>query len=128
MTLLQNLLGNIAELAPDKAQQELLPILIPDERVEKAFKLFRHLIVLTDLRIITLDKEGVTGSKQTVTSIPYHQVKRFSRQSAGLFDLDAELCLWLRDEAEPIRWEFSKGVDINEVYHVLSRHVLAKNS
>ena len=124
MRLLQQMLGNITEFAPEKAQAEFAPILADGEKVVKAFKLIRDQIILTDLRIITINKEGLTGSKHFTTSIPYKSIKMFAKESAGIFDLDAELRIWLHAEAEPIKWEFSKGVNINEVYRTLSQYVL----
>ena len=120
------MLGNVTEFAPEKAQAEFAPILAEGEKVVKAFKLIRDQIILTNLRIITINKEGLTGTKHFTTSIPYRSIKTFSKESAGIFDLDAELRIWLTGENEPIKWEFSKGVDINEVYRVLSQYTLTR--
>ena len=60
-----------------------------------------------------------------MTSIPYKSIRKFGKESAGLFDLDAELILWIIGESAPIKWEFSKGVNINEVYSLLTYFVLA---
>jgi len=95
------------------------------DKVHKAFKLHRDLIVMTNYRLITVDKQGVTGSKRSMTSIPYKSIRKFGKESAGLFDLDAELILWITGESAPIKWEFSKGVNINEVYSLLTYFVLA---
>src|ERR1700754_292929 len=113
MGLIQQMLGNMSEVDPIKVSNELSPILIEQEQVHKAFKLHRDLIVMTNYRLITVDKQGVTGSKQSMTSIPYKSIRKFGKESAGLFDLDAELILWITGESAPIKWEFSKGVNIN---------------
>ena len=125
MGLIQQLLGNMSEVDPIKVANELSPILIEQEQVHKAFKLHRDLIVMTNYRLITVDKQGVTGSKQSMTSIPYKSIRKFGKESAGLFDLDAELILWITGESVPIKWEFSKGVNINEVYALLTYFVLS---
>ncbi|RYD77322.1 MAG: PH domain-containing protein [Verrucomicrobiaceae bacterium] len=125
MGLFSSLMGNISEVSASEAQQELSPILIPGETVAKAFHLFRDQVILTTHRVITIDKQGVTGGKQAVISIPYKSIKKFSKESAGLFDLDAELQIWITGEPEPLKWQFSKGVNINEVYSLLSQYVLA---
>lgn len=124
MSLFHNLLGNVSEVPPETAQREFQPILLDGETVSKAYKLFRDMIVMTNFRIISLDKQGVTGTKQHVTSIPYRNIKKFSKESAGIFDMDAELYVWLAGDAEPIKWGFAKGVNINEVYVLLSYYVL----
>ncbi len=127
MGLFSSIMGNAAEISAADVQRELGPILVPGESVAKAFHLFRDQIVLTNRRLITIDKQGVTGSKQAVISIPYSSIKKFSKESAGLFDLDAELQVWITGEAMPMKWEFSKGVNINEVYALLSQFVLDKH-
>jgi hypothetical protein len=124
MSLLQNLMGNATEILSDAAQNEFQPILVEGETVTKAFKLIRDQIVMTNLRLISINKQGVTGKKQEMTSIPYSSIKKFSKESAGHFDLDAELRIWLAGETEPCKWDFSRGVDINQVYQVLSHYVL----
>ncbi|MEW6307002.1 MAG: PH domain-containing protein [Verrucomicrobiota bacterium] len=126
MGLLQNVMGNVTELPVEKAQKEFAPVLAKGESVVKAFNLFRDRIVMTNSRLITVDKQGVTGTRQTMLSIPYSSIIKFAKESAGLFDLDAELRIWVKDEAEPLKWQFSRGVDINEVYRVLGEHVIAK--
>ena len=124
MSIFQQMMGNVTEFAPDKAQVEFAPILAEGEKVVKAFKLIRDQIILTNYRIITINKEGLTGSKHFTTSIPYKSIKMFAKESAGIFDLDAELRIWLHSESEPLKWEFSKGVDINDVYRTISTYVL----
>lgn len=125
MGLLSSFMGNVSEVSAAEAQEELRLILVSGETVAKAFHLFRDQVVMTNRRIITIDKQGTTGSKREVTSIPYGSIKKFSKETAGLFDLDAELRIWLTGEPEPLKWQFSKGVNINEVYALLSQFVLA---
>ena len=45
--------------------------------------------------------------------------------TAGILDMDAELKIWLTGEAAPISKQFGKGGNnINEVYQILSQHIL----
>ncbi len=41
-----------------------------------------------------------------------------------LLDLDAELKIWLTGMNEPIKKDFKKDNNINEVYRILSKYVL----
>lgn len=66
-------------------------VLITGETVSLAFKLVRDLIVFTDFRLILVDKQGMTGKKVEYKSIPYRSISRFSVETSGHFDLDAEL-------------------------------------
>lgn len=125
MSLFQSLIGNNTAIDPQAVRTEFADILLDDETVDRAFKTMRDVIMLTNHRLITIDKLGLTGSKQHVVSIPYRSIKKFSVESAGLLDADAELRVWITGDAEPKKWEFSKrSVDIRAVYKVLSFHVL----
>jgi len=44
--------------------------------------------------------------------------------TAGHFDLDAELCLYISSSAAPVKKTFNKSVNIYEVQSVLSQYVL----
>jgi hypothetical protein len=121
---MSGLLGNASEVPIAEAQQELRPILLEGEVVEHAYKLIRDQIIFTSKRVITIDKQGLTGSKQNIRSIPYKSIKMVSKEGAGLLDLDAELVLWITGEAQPLKFEFKKGVDINAVYKLVCRYIL----
>jgi len=92
--------------------------------LEKAFKVIREMYVFTNKRLILVDRQGLTGMKTDYQSIPYKSIVRFSKESAGLLDLDAELKIWLSGTHEPIKKEFRKDNNINEVYRILGRHIL----
>lgn len=124
MGLMSGLLGNATEIPIAEAEQELRPILIEGERIEHAFKLIRDQIIFTSKRVITVDKQGLTGSKQNIRSIPYKSIKMVSKEGAGILDLDAELVIWVTGESQPLKFEFKKGVDINQVYTLICRHIL----
>jgi hypothetical protein len=123
MGLFSSILGNVSEVSAPEAQEELQPILVEGEQVLRAYHLFRDRLILTDRRLITIDKE-IVGVKRKVLSIPYASIKKFSKESAGIFDLDAELQVWITGEEKPMQWEFSKGANINEVYQLLGKLVL----
>lgn len=125
MSLLQGLLGNATEVPPDRAQQEFAGVLIDGEKVHCAFVLIRDMLAFTDYRIISLDKQGLTGKRQNLTSIPYRSISMFTRVSAGHLDWNAELHVWVRGRAAPYPFQFYKGVDINQVYRLLSHYVIA---
>ncbi len=124
MSLFDSILGHASEISVEKAQIEFQPLLIEGEHLEKVYKLIRDLIIFTNKRLILVDKQGITGSKAEYHTIPYSSVIRFSKESAGLLDLDAELKIWVKGMASPIQKHFKKGDNINEIYMVLSKHIL----
>ena len=125
MGLLQKLAGNATQVSVESVQAELQPLLIEGEKVEIAFKLWRDQIIFTNKRLITIDKQGVTAKKVDYRSIPYSKIVQFSKESAGVLDLDAELKVWVTSLPEPLKFEFSKDAPINDVYALLSEKVLA---
>ncbi len=98
--------------------------MVDREQIERADQIIRDLFVFTNKRLIMVDKQGMTGHKIELLSIPYSKITKFSKESAGHFDLDAELKIWIGGESEPICHEFNPSVNINEVYAVLSKYVL----
>ncbi|WP_187264053.1 PH domain-containing protein [Pontibacter beigongshangensis] len=125
MGLLSGMMGHASEVSIEKLQREFQPILLDNEQLEKAFKLIRDMLVFTNKRLILVNKQGLTGSKTDYQSIPYASIKMFSKESAGIMDMDAELKIWLTGESEPtIKQDFRKGNNINEAYKILSKYVL----
>ncbi len=124
MGLFNAILGNASEVSIEKIRDEFNPILVPGENIEKAYKLIRDMFVFTNKRLILVDKQGITGSKIDYVSIPYTSITKFSKESAGLLDLDAELKIWVRGESLPIKKQFGKDNNINEVYQLISQHIL----
>jgi hypothetical protein len=124
MGLLSGIMGHATEISIEKLQKEFAPILIEGELLEKAYRVIRDMYVFTNKRLIFVDKQGLTGSKVEYQSIPYKSIVRFSKESTGLLDMEAELKIWLSGMHDPIRKEFRKDDNINEVYQLLSRFIL----
>jgi hypothetical protein len=124
MGLLSGLMGNASEIEPSKLQAEFSQVLAPGENVEKAYQLIRDMFVFTDKRLIFVNKQGLTGSKVEYQSIPYRSIIRFSVETAGAFDLEAELKLWLTGNPAPIQLQFNKKLSIYTVQSVLAGYVL----
>ena len=124
MGLLSGLMGNASEVDDSDLEKVLANTLIDGEQVEKAYKVVRDMFIFTNKRLILIDKQGMTGSKMEMMSIAYSKITKFSKESAGHFDLDAELKIWIGSDPTPISKEFKSGDNINEVYRVISQHAL----
>lgn len=124
MGLLDGMLGNASKIDPAKIQQEFASLLAEGERVEHAYQLIRDYFVFTDKRLVLVDKQGLTGSKIEYHSIPYRSITHFSIETAGTFDLDAELKIWISSTAAPVQKRFNKKLSIYEVQAVLASYVL----
>lgn len=124
MGLLSGLMGNASEIDVNKLKEEFQQILTDNENIENAYKLIRDLFVFTDSRLILVNKQGVTGKKVEYHSIPYKNIRHFSVESSGHFDLDAELKIWIAGINDPIEKKFNKKCNIYEVQKILAKNVL----
>jgi hypothetical protein len=124
MGLFNGMLGNASKIDPEKIQEEFGQVLSPDEHVEHAYQLLRDYFVFTNKRLVLVDKQGLTGNKVEYHSIPYRSVTHFSVETAGSFELDAELKIWITGNSAPIQKQFSKKLNIYEVQAVLASYVL----
>jgi len=124
MGFLDGVLGNSSKIDPAKIQIEFSHILSKGEQVEHAYQLVRDYFVFTNKRFVLVDKQGITGSKVEYHSIPYKNITHFSIETAGTFDLDAELKIWISGTTVPIQKQFNKKLSIYEVQAVLAQYVL----
>lgn len=124
MGFLDGLMGNASQVDLSEVQKEFAQILTPQERIERAYKLVRDMFIFTDKRLILIDKQGITGKKMEYHSIPYKSISHYSVETAGHFDLDAELKIYISSSSVPIVKTFNKTVNIYEVQSVLSQYIL----
>ncbi|MEU8677563.1 PH domain-containing protein [Streptomyces sp. NPDC048560] len=117
------LFGNAHTIEPEKAQEEYARLLAQGEQISAAYLLIRDTILFTGHRLILVDKQGITGKKVEYHSVPYRSITHFSVETAGTFDLEAELNIWISGAPLPVTKTFSKGVDIYEVQAILAQYV-----
>lgn len=122
--MLQGLFGNASEVDVKSVQNDLNAILAEGEKLVKAFRIIRDMFVFTDKRLILIDKQGLTGKKAEYHSIPYRSISHFSVETAGTFDMDAELKIYISGNMNPIAREFKRGADIVGVQKTLAQFVL----
>lgn len=124
MGILSGLLGHVSEVDESKVEKELSTVLVDGEVTEKAYRLVRDLVVFTNKRMIMIDKQSMLGKKREYSSIPYRSVVRFSKETQGNFDLDAEIKFWLSGNPEPFVIAFQKDKNVHDVYRLLGKYVL----
>lgn len=125
MKLFSALLGNSSAISAEELQKEFEHLLIEGEVMELAFKLIRDIFIFTNKRLLFIDKQGITGKKMEYYSLPYKSITRFSIETAGTLDLDAELKIWIGSSHEPnIVQKFTKAVNVYDVQKYLAMKVL----
>jgi len=127
MGIFNKILGNASEVSSEKLNEKYGRLLIDDEEIELGFKLIRDVFMFTNFRLILIDIQGLTGSKQEYLSLPYKQISRFSLETAGTFDLDAELKIWISSENTPtVNKKFNSSIDVYSVQRYLAEKTLKK--
>ena len=120
MSLLNALLGSASEIQPSELQRQLDPILANHEKVLCGFKAVRDLFVFTRCRLIFIDKQGLTGKKVCYHSIPYRNITQFAVETAGHFDMDAELKIWVSGASAPINRRLRRGTEVTRLQKLLA--------
>lgn len=119
------LLGNAGAVSQESLVKEYGQLLVQGEEIEFGFKLIRDVFIFTNKRLILVEKQGLTSSKVEYKSITYKSITRFSIETAGTFDLEAELKIWISSEVQPsIKKQFNKSVNVYDVHMVLATHIL----
>ena len=113
----------LSPVTNDSYNRTIAPLMIPGERVVAAFSTMRDGVVFTDKRIISLNYQGITGKKVDCTSLPYSKIQTYSIETAGVIDLDGELCLWFSGLGM-VRFEFCGSKALPEICRIISEHVL----
>jgi hypothetical protein len=70
-------------------------IILPGEVIVCAYKGIRDMLILTDRRILCIDKQGITGKKQKYLSIPVAKVNAFSVETGGTLDFDCDVNIYV---------------------------------
>ncbi len=119
-------LFNNTDANEEKIEKQYDKMLADDEYVVIAYKLIRDLIILTNLRLIIIDKQGVTGRKKLITSYPLGRLCRYQIENAPYFDIDNEVIIWFDGVNEPVSFTLSKGTNVFEFVKHLTTYALKK--
>ena len=123
MGLFSGLIGNASKVDIGQIEKDYEDLFSTSEIVEAGYKLIRDTIIFTNKRVIFVDKQGMTGKKTEYLSIPYKSISYFEIETAGHFDLDAELKIYISGKDLPIQKQFNKNTNIYEVQSILIDHI-----
>ena len=116
-------LFSATEVNVGSVQSDFAKILLPDEKVLVAFRTVRDTAFLSNYRFVYVNVQGITGRKVEIQSIPYRSIVRFSLETAGTFDLDADLKIWVSSAPLPIEVKIGPKSDMVGIQQILARHV-----
>jgi len=104
-------------------------LLIDGEEVIESFKSMRDGVVFTNLRIIAVNVQGITGAKKDYSSIPYSKINLYSVETTGswerlkLLGADSELEIYISGHGK-LRFEFKSDVDIREISKHITKYIV----
>lgn len=121
MTELNAMLGwtFVQEIDVPESVKELL---VDGEEAKAAYKTLRDTAVVTNKRIIISDRQGLTGKKVEIYTIPFKSIVLYSTENAGTFDTNAEIELWTK--AGKFKLNLNKKVDIRKLDKVIAEAIL----
>ena len=125
MSLISKILGNASESSIEDLSIKYGKLLSDSEKIELGFSLFRDVFMFTSKRLIIVEIQVLTGRKMAYISLPYKNISRFPLETAGTFDLDAELKIWISSAELPsVSKKFNKSIDIYAVQRYLAEKVM----
>lgn len=105
--------------------KSLLYFISKNESPLFAVKTVRDAALFTDKKVLICDKQGITGKKTEYYAIPYSKIVTYTIETAGHFDLDSEIKLFLTGGIE-IEMNFLKGKNmdqlINKVFNIINEY------
>ena len=116
-------LFNLKEIPQSKLRAEVNAFFVPGEEIIQCFQSIRDQVVFTNLRVIAVNVQGLTGKKVSYFSYPYSKVQYFGIETAGVLDIDSELVLVFTD-GNKLQFDFKSRVDIKKICAKLSAYVL----
>lgn len=107
----------------EEGEKAVSMMLIEGESVFAAFKTVRDMVIFTNKRVISVNAQGITGTKKDYTSLPYSKVQAYSVETSGVVDMDSELELWFSAVGK-VKFEFKSNFNIAQFNQILSNYIL----
>ena len=116
---------NLKPINPDMVRDEVQGLLIQNEQILYAFQTVRDQLVFTNMRIIAIDVQGITGKRKSFATMPYSKIQYFEIQTPGFIELfpDSELFLMFTN-GFTAKFEFKGKVDIGAIGRLISTYCL----
>ena len=117
------LFARLKKVADNAFGNMISDFLIAGETIVGTYQGVRDGVVFTNKRIIAINVQGLTGKKKDFTSITYSKITTFSLETAGVFDLDAELEIYMSAVGK-VKFNFTGNTDVKEICRFISQYAL----
>ncbi len=114
---------SVTEKVENEEGRELFDMfLATDEEIIFFYRHTRDRVIFTDKKIIAVDVQGLTGKKKEFRMFPYSKITSFSVETAGTFDWDSDLKIWISGVGM-FKVKLGKKINISEIGKLLSEKV-----
>ncbi|MBR6103258.1 MAG: PH domain-containing protein [Ruminococcus sp.] len=121
----QDSVFNLKPIGLDEIRGEIQGLMIGNEAPVLAFKTVRDQLVFTNMRIISIDVQGITGKRKSFTSMPYSKIQFFTIQTPGFAEIFSDSELYVEfSNGTTAKFEFSGKTDIGMIGRMISGYVL----
>lgn len=93
-----------------------------DEEVHLVYRTIRDYIAFTEMRILYVNAQGITGRKKEYLTVPYRAINAFAIETAGTFDLDAEVKIYISGH-NPIKFRLGRSTDTRRLQSLLTEAI-----
>ena len=116
---------NLIRLPEKDICKNINALLLEGEQIVGAYKTVRDQVVFTSHRIIMVDMQGVTGTRQEIFVLPYRKIVHFGIQTAGFGDplQTSQLTVCYAGEHE-MKFGFIGQKDLFQVANAISARIL----
>lgn len=108
---------------PASLMRDIQPLMVPNEQILGAYQAMRDYVVFTNMRVISVNVQGITGKKKDFSSMPYSKVSAFSIETSGTFDMDSELEMYFSGLGK-VKFEITGASDIVQIGQLISSYIL----
>ena len=117
------LFARLKPVDPEIFTQSVSYFFVTGEYIIAAYQNIRDSVLFTNKRIIAINIQGLTGKKKDFTSIPYNKITTFSLETAGIFDLDAELEVYISAVGK-VKFQFAAATNVMDICRLISMYAL----
>ena len=106
--------------------EEASSLMISGETVVMAFhKIQEQLtVIFTNKRIISFDKQGITGARKSILCLPYAKIQCFSIQTPAVAIVAESELVIKYDDGFTVKCEFKGDVDVSKIGRAISECVM----
>ena len=118
-------MDNLIRLQEKDICKNINALLLEGEQVVGAYKTVRDQVVFTSHRIIMVDMQGVTGTRQQIFVLPYRKVLHYGIQTAAFGDpLQASQLTVCFADGHEVKFGFIGQKDLFQVANAISARIL----